>query len=89
MASRVKLIIGVLLVILIRISIFGYSYQEFNKIENELTHLFSLTQYDEIIIRTENLLEEKLSDNQKVSVYFFRGNAFLKKGELVVRSLQL
>ena len=82
MAGRIKYLCVILIILIIQICVYGYTYQEFNKIENELTHLLSLTRYDEIIIRTENLLKEKLTDNQKVSIYFYRGSAYLKKGKL-------
>ncbi len=77
-----KFTLSLIVLICTAISIFSLPVREFNKIENELVHLSSIQRHPEVILRVNVVLKEKLTDSQKTTLLFYRGNAYLRKGSL-------
>ncbi|MCK4666497.1 tetratricopeptide repeat protein [Candidatus Dependentiae bacterium] len=82
MVCKPKFTFSLIFLICTTILSFSLPVKEFNKIRNELFHLSSIQRHSEIILRVDILLEEKLTDFQKTTLLFYRGQAYLKKGSL-------
>ena len=82
MFYKMKFTLSLIVLICTAISILSLPIKEFNKIENELVHLSSIQRHPEVILRVNVVLKEKLTDSQKTTLLFYRGNAYLRKGSL-------